>query len=321
MIKLDKVLMSIIFVFLLIGCTNNTLKSVPISSISTDSITTSSDIINSTTNYENYVFNNRSYKSIPKKSYSGNTYSVQRGDTLFYIAWITGNGYRDLAKINNIHAPYALNIGQKIQLYKNSTSKNNNTLTGRRTYTAKQGMPRLLTSRHQIQAIAVQSRLNDVHCYTTNKKHISSLLDQHMRSSVITQVEHPSATNTLPVKHWRWPTIGKIINNFSSEEGGNKGIDITGLRGQPIYATADGRVVYSGNALRGYGNLVIIKHNNDYLSAYAHNDTMLVREQQAVKAGQKVACMGSTGTSSVRLHFEIRYKGKSVNPLCYLPQR
>lgn len=91
--------------------------------------------------------------------------------------------------------------------------------------------------------------------------------------------------------------------------------------GEFIIATADGRVVYAGNALRGYGNLIIIKHNDDYLSAYAHNDTMLVREQQEVKAGQKIATMGSTGTSSTRLHFEIRYKGKSVNPLRYLPQR
>ncbi len=103
--------------------------------------------------------------------------------------------------------------------------------------------------------------------------------------------------------------------------GGNKGIDIAGSKGQAIIATADGRVVYAGNALRGYGNLIIIKHNDDYLSAYAHNDTMLVREQQEVKAGQKIATMGSTGTSSTRLHFEIRYKGKSVNPLQYLPQR
>ena len=130
-----------------------------------------------------------------------------------------------------------------------------------------------------------------------------------------------SVSSSAPVGTWRWPTDGKIIDNFSSAEGGNKGVDIAGSRGQSVVATADGRVVYAGNALRGYGNLIIIKHNDDYLSAYAHNDTMLVREQQEVKAGQKIATMGSTGTSSVRLHFEIRYKGKSVNPLRYLPQR
>ncbi len=130
-----------------------------------------------------------------------------------------------------------------------------------------------------------------------------------------------STTTSAPISSWRWPTDGKIIEGFGGSEGGNKGIDIAGSKGQAITATADGRVVYAGNALRGYGNLIIIKHNDDYLSAYAHNDTMLVREQQEVKAGQKIATMGSTGTSSTRLHFEIRYKGKSVNPLQYLPQR
>lgn len=130
-----------------------------------------------------------------------------------------------------------------------------------------------------------------------------------------------STSTSTPISTWRWPTEGKVIETFGASEGGNKGIDIAGSKGQAIIATADGRVVYAGNALRGYGNLIIIKHNDDYLSAYAHNDTMLVREQQEVKAGQKIATMGSTGTSSTRLHFEIRYKGKSVNPLRYLPQR
>lgn len=140
--------------------------------------------------------------------------------------------------------------------------------------------------------------------------------------TVSTTEPNASSTSTsAPISAWRWPTDGKVIENFGASEGGNKGIDIAGSKGQAIVATADGRVVYAGNALRGYGNLIIIKHNDDYLSAYAHNDTMLVREQQEVKAGQKIATMGSTGTSSTRLHFEIRYKGKSVNPLRYLPQR
>ncbi|XNM90751.1 murein hydrolase activator NlpD [Escherichia coli] len=130
-----------------------------------------------------------------------------------------------------------------------------------------------------------------------------------------------STSTSTPISTWRWPTEGKVIETFGASEGGNKGIDIAGSKGQAILATADGRVAYAGNALRGYGNLIIIKHNDDYLSAYAHNDTMLVREQQEVKAGQKIATMGSTETSSTRLHFEIRYKGKSVNPLRYLPQR
>lgn len=121
------------------------------------------------------------------------------------------------------------------------------------------------------------------------------------------------------VAKWLWPTKGRVIKNFSAGDQGNKGIDIAGQRGQPIVSTAAGTVVYSGNALRGYGNLVIVKHNDNYLSAYAHNDRLLVQEGQSVKAGQKIATMGSSGTSSVRLHFEIRYQGKSVNPKRYLP--
>jgi len=140
-------------------------------------------------------------------------------------------------------------------------------------------------------------------------------------SSTTTVPTASSTSDSAPISTWRWPTEGKVIENFSATEGGNKGIDIAGSKGQAVVATASGRVVYAGNALRGYGNLIIIKHNDDYLSAYAHNDTMLVREQQEITAGQKIATMGSTGTSSTRLHFEIRYKGKSVNPLRYLPQR
>ncbi len=116
-----------------------------------------------------------------------------------------------------------------------------------------------------------------------------------------------------------WPAKGNIIQGFSNSDGGNKGIDIGGSRGQAVYAAAPGRVVYAGNALRG-GNLIIIKHNDDYLSAYAHNESILVKDQQQVTAGQQIAKMGSSGTNSVKLHFEIRYKGKSVNPTNYLPR-
>jgi lipoprotein NlpD len=111
-----------------------------------------------------------------------------------------------------------------------------------------------------------------------------------------------------------------VIAKFSNSENGNKGIDIAGQRGQSVNASANGVVVYAGNALRGYGNLVIIKHNDDYLSAYAHNDQVYVKEQQKVSVGQKIASMGSSGTSTVKLHFEIRYKGKSVDPMRYLPK-
>jgi lipoprotein NlpD len=122
-----------------------------------------------------------------------------------------------------------------------------------------------------------------------------------------------------PVSSWKWPAKGRVVNKFSSGEQGNKGIDIAGQRGQAVVSTASGSVVYSGSALRGYGNLIIVKHNDDYLSAYAHNDKLLVTEGQTVSAGQKIATMGSSGTSQVMLHFEIRYQGNSVNPERYLP--
>lgn len=104
-------------------------------------------------------------------------------------------------------------------------------------------------------------------------------------------------------------------------EQGNKGIDISGQKGQPIYAASGGKVVYAGSALRGYGKLIILKHNDDYLSAYAHNDELRVKEGDSVKGGAVIANMGSTDAPDVRLHFEIRYKGKSINPMGYLPKR
>lgn len=118
---------------------------------------------------------------------------------------------------------------------------------------------------------------------------------------------------------WVWPTSGKVLAGFS--EGGSKGIDIGGRSGQPVLAAAPGKVVYSGNNLRGYGNLVIIKHNKTYLSAYAHNSQILVKEGQTVSRGQKIAEMGKTDADNVKLHFEIRRLGKPVDPLKYLPER
>ncbi|WPU23794.1 amidase activator ActS [Cedecea neteri] len=117
---------------------------------------------------------------------------------------------------------------------------------------------------------------------------------------------------------WLWPTKGNIVEPFSSSDGGNKGIDISGSRGQPIYASGAGTVVYVGNQLRGYGNLVMIKHSEEYITAYAHTDTMLVNTGEKVKAGQKIATMGSTGADSVRLHFQIRYRATAIDPQRYL---
>ncbi|MDR0217943.1 MAG: murein hydrolase activator NlpD [Enterobacteriaceae bacterium] len=256
---------------------------------------------------------NRNYENIPKGSYSGSTYTVKRGDTLFYIAWITGKDFRDLSHINGISEPYSLNVGQVLRI--GNVNSNNGVL---------------------IASNSTQSKIEQVDFQKTNaypannvgRQNAGKMLPREtISASDGDKSTAPSATNSgvvnadKTINNWRWPTDGKVIEGFSDSQGGNKGIDIAGSRGQPVFATASGKVVYAGNALRGYGNLIIIKHDDDYLSAYAHNDTMLVREQQDVQAGQKIATMGSTGASSVRLHFEIRYKGKSVNPLRYLSQR
>lgn len=117
---------------------------------------------------------------------------------------------------------------------------------------------------------------------------------------------------------WLWPAKGNVVEGYSYNDGGNKGIDIAGSRGQPIFASGPGSVVYAGSQLRGYGNLVMIKHSEDYITAYAHNDTILVNTGQTVKAGQKIATMGSSGASSVRLHFQLRYRATAIDPQRYL---
>jgi len=120
---------------------------------------------------------------------------------------------------------------------------------------------------------------------------------------------------------WRWPTSGKVISTFSIRDPGRRGIDIVGRKGQPVNAAAMGRVVYRGNGLRGYGNLIILKHNDTYFSAYAHTENVVVKENEKVKLGQKLADMGNTSSEKTKLHFEIRRNGKPVNPLRYLPKR
>lgn len=280
------------------------------------------------------IIYNRKYGDIPKGSYTGgSTYTVKRGDTLFYIAWVTGNDFRDLAQRNNVPEPYALNVGQTLQVGNGRgqpiTGDNAVAQASARASDSSSTAAKPVQNSYS----AVASKPIITYSDDSGEKSANRMLPNGGSSTpVIAPVTAPSSVSTTqptasststssPISSWRWPTDGKIIETFSGADGGNKGIDIAGSKGQAIVATASGRVVYAGNALRGYGNLIIIKHNDDYLSAYAHNDTMLVREQQEVKAGQKIATMGSTGTSSTRLHFEIRYKGKSVNPLQYLPQR
>ena len=142
---------------------------------------------------------------------------------------------------------------------------------------------------------------------------------------VISSQKTPQKTRTNYVSNsklkWIWPTKGKVVSTFSIRDPGRRGIDIVGRKGQAINAAATGRVVYSGSGLRGYGNLIILKHNDTYFSAYAHTENVVVKENEKVKLGQRIADMGNTSSEKTKLHFEIRRNGKPVNPLKSLPRR
>ncbi len=256
----------------------------------------------------NKIIYNRNYKNIQKGSYSAKSHTIKQGDTLFYISWITGNNFHHLARHNKITKPYNINIGQVIDIP--TTFIHSEMVVANHTL--------------NVNNIDIDSHKNKIYSLPASKENSGKIFKRASKPLIFSpdsvKTESFGLTNKSIVSIV-WPAKGKVIESFSNIIGGNKGVDIAGLRGQPIFAAAKGKVVYSGNALRGYGNLIIIKHNDDYLSAYAHNDTILVRDQQIVQAGQKIATMGSTDTNSVRLHFEIRYKGKSVNPLHYFSQK
>ena len=288
------------------------------------------------------------YSQIEKGSYKGNTYKVNKGDTMFLIAYLAGIDVKELAALNNMTEPYSLSLGQTLKI------SNCGTKTVTTTVPVKQPAAAATTT-----AAAPTAPAEPAVTYTpgANGTQIGSdgTIIGPIKSGAgvansapamvpvattpVAPATTPSVpttpvdnTNSTPINAhvvapiasnvaWQWPTSGNIIQGFSDTDGGNKGIDISGSRGQSVKAAASGRVVYAGNALRGYGNLIIIKHNDDFLSAYAHNDKILVTDQQEVKAGQEIAKMGSSGTNTVKLHFEIRYKGKSVDPIRYLPRR
>lgn len=249
-------------------------------------------------------------------------YHVKQGDTLYSIAWASDNDFIDLANKNKLKKPYTIFPGQKLNL--DLTSNVTNTVNAKVTSNNSHkvvGEDVKHEGKHKLTPILVAK--------TTPVTPSKKSLDQQPKSGysvttnqqVVNDVIHrPKSELPTTVTQWLWPVKGKVIGTFSAKEQGSKGIKIAGQRGDIIKAAADGRVVYAGSALRGYGNLVIVKHSDDYLSAYAHADSILVKEKQFVTIGQTLAKMGNTGTDRVMLHFEIRRHGKSVNPLKYLPK-
>jgi lipoprotein NlpD len=211
----------------------------------------------------------------------GATATVRKGQTVYRIATEHGITALDLALWNDIPPPYTIHPGQRLRLYPGAAPKPSRSMPS-------VGAPKP-----------------------------ASKPASGAAPKPAVPVAPPAAASSLA---WRWPTDGSVIVGFAAGDPTRQGIDITGQPGQPVRAAADGVVVYSGSGLVGYGELVIVKHDAQWLSAYGHNRARLVNEGQLVKAGQQIAEMGRSGATRDMLHFEIRYDGKPVDPQAYLPK-
>lgn len=220
------------------------------------------------------------------------TYTVKPGDTLMRIALESGQAWRDIARWNGIENPNLIEVGQVLRVLPP---------TGEVLATKPVTTPKI------------------------EAKPLDAAGAKPSTPAASGAAATPASAPAVPAKdndddvQWAWPAAGPVAAAF--DENRNKGLAITGKAGDPVYAAADGRVVYAGSGLRGYGNLVIVKHNATYLTAYAHNQTLLVKEDQVVRKGQKIAEMGSSDAERVQLHFEVRRQGKPIDPAKLLPAR
>ena len=252
------------------------------------------------------------YSKIKNGSYTQDKYIVNQGDTLFFISYVSGISAEDIIRFNYLKSPYQLKEGQVLKLHNTSSSAHTTatakTLVKDKTKTVE------TTGKLDSQTKSPQLRVSNA---SEGKQH-SDIIKQNVQNTEAVENDYKTKAVQQGYK-FGWPTKGKVISSF--KENINKGIDIEGIKGQPILASERGQVVYVGNGLRGYGNLIIIKHGSDYLTAYAHNDEILVSNQQEVKKGQPIAKMGNTGTNGYKVYFEIRESGKAVDPLNYLKKR
>lgn len=274
-------------------------------------------------------------KAVPTavvESAPGKTHTVKRGETLYRIALENGQDYRDVAAWNNIANPASIKEGQVLRVSPPG-AVDSGPVVAKPVAVAPQVESRALDSKPAQSSDGVKREPKvgkepySDEAYARLNKAAGPAPTPEARTPVEPKPEvkpeiKPEAPTT-PLGPdevaWAWPTSGKVLTGFG--QSGSKGIDIVGKAGDPVLAASDGKVVYAGAGLPGYGELVIIKHNATYLSAYGHNRKILVKEGQAVTRGQKIAEMGNTGTDTVKLHFEIRKQGNPVDPAPMLPKR
>lgn len=245
-------------------------------------------------------------------------YTIKPGDTLIRVGLETGQNARDIARWNNIENPNSLEVGQVIRV-------------------APPGVDPAATAARGVNTTRVEARPLDAKpapaasAVAGSPAATGTASAPALPSPPAVAALPPVAAATPPPNNaanardpddevsWTWPAAGPLLGGF--DEAKSKGLTIGGKAGDPVLAAADGRVVYAGSGLRGYGNLVIVKHNNTYLTAYAHNQALLVKEDQVVRRGQKIAEMGSSDAERVQLHFEIRRQGRPIDPARLLPAR
>ena len=233
-------------------------------------------------------------------------YTVKPGDTLLRVSLEHGQNWRDLVRWNNLENPNVLEVGQVLRVVPPVSE----TVTARAVPNAGRVETRPLEPRPAASAAAP----------TVSAAAPASAVPPPPPSPAPPVAEPaPAARDGGEEIVWMWPAAGAVVAGF--DEGRNKGLTITGKAGDPVVAASDGRVVYAGSSLRGYGNLVIVKHSELFLTAYAHNQVLLVKDDQVVRRGQKIAEMGSSDAERVQLHFEIRRQGKPVDPAKLLPPR
>lgn len=260
------------------------------------------------------VYRGKTFLDYERASLNQETYRVQAGETLYSIAFRANMDLREIAQLNGLSHPYTIFVGQELRLRPSTPVPSPRSSPTQETVATRSSSEYGVTNNQQ----STQTTSEQSAGPSTPRSESSGTPATPVVSSPSVQTQRSVPTADL---RWQWPSRARVVRRFSTHETGGRGMEFAGNRGDPVLAAAAGRVVYVGSALRGYGQLIILKHNDDYITAYGHNDQLLVREQQWVEAGEQIATMGSTGREDVRLRFELRFRGNSVNPENYLPRQ